>query len=89
MDTLKAKIGGGPNGSSVSGVHRLLELEQEHKKELATRKELQAKLKQLDAVERQQSKAIGKFTSASHDEDHAAKTAVLVNELRSWQEKVR
>ena len=27
LETLKLKIGNGPNGSSVSGVHRLLELE--------------------------------------------------------------
>jgi len=80
LETLSKKIG----GSSVSGVQRLLELEQEHKKEVATRKELETKLKQLDAIERQQSKAIGKFTQPAHEDDHAAKTAVLVNELRSW-----
>ena len=44
LESLKNKIGNGPNGSSVSGVHRLLELEQEHKRELAIRKDLQAKL---------------------------------------------
>lgn len=77
----------------MSGADRLLHMEQEYKQKVVEKEELVKKIKHLTKLEKTHSNALGRHSKAEQevaigDGITKDKTAVLLNELRVWKEKV-
>ena len=70
----------------LSGVDRLLQLENKLREGLAEKSELEKKVKELERQHKDQGKALEKM---SNEEEFQAKMKILVDELRVWKEKVK
>jgi len=77
---LQAKV------DDLSGVDRLLQLENKLREGLAEKSELEKKVKELERQHKDQGKALEKM---SNEEEFQAKMKILVDELRVWKEKVK
>lgn len=70
----------------LSGVDRLLQLENKLRDGLAEKADLEKKVKELERQHKDQGKALEKM---SNEEEFQAKMKILVDELRVWKEKVK
>jgi hypothetical protein len=77
---LQAKV------DDLSGVDRLLQLENKLRDGLAEKADLEKKVKELERQHKDQGKALEKM---SNEEEFQAKMKILVDELRVWKEKVK
>jgi hypothetical protein len=80
LGQLQAKV------DDLSGVDRLLQLENKLREGLAEKSELEKKVKELERQHKDQGKALEKM---SNEEEFQAKMKILVDELRVWKEKVK
>ncbi len=80
LGQLQAKV------DDLSGVDRLLQLENKLREGLAEKSELEKKVKDLERQHKDQGKALEKM---SNEEEFQAKMKILVDELRVWKEKVK
>ena len=78
--------------SQMSGSDRLLLMEQELKAQQLEKDELTKKIKHLAKVEKTHSNALSRYSKQEQDisagDGQKDRTAVLLNELRVWKEKV-
>lgn len=70
----------------LSGVDKLMTLEQKLKDSTSEKVELERKVKDLEKQHKSQGKALEKL---ANEEEYQAKMKSLVDELRVWREKVR
>lgn len=80
LGQLQAKV------DDLSGVDRLLQLENKLRDGLAEKADLEKKVKELERQHKDQGKALEKM---SNEEEFQAKMKILVDELRVWKEKVK
>ncbi len=80
LNQLQAKV------DDLSGVDRLLQLENKLREGLQEKSELEKKVKELEKQHKDQGKALEKM---SNEEEFQAKMKILVDELRVWKEKVK
>ena len=79
--------------AQMSGTDRLLLMEQELKAQLLEKEEYTKKIKHLAKVEKTHSNALSRYSKVEQeisvgDGSTKDRTAVLLNELRVWKEKV-
>ena len=80
LNQLQAKV------DDLSGVDRLLQLENKLREGLQEKSELEKKVKELEKQHKDQGTALEKM---SNEEEFQAKMKILVDELRVWKEKVK
>lgn len=80
LNQLQAKV------DDLSGVDRLMQLENKLREGLQEKSELEKKVKELERQHKDQGKALEKM---SNEEEFQAKMKILVDELRVWKEKVK
>ncbi len=80
LNQLQAKV------DDLSGVDRLMQLENKLREGMQEKAELEKKVKELERQHKDQGKALEKM---SNEEEFQAKMKILVDELRVWKEKVK